>query len=199
MSVGLLAAGTGCGILGTESGAPRYSDSIGSAVTTTSTVPPPTSDRPVRDQTGAVYRGLIEKSAPTVPDTVPVTIAAPEYCYQIQTFVFESTQMLLAEDAAAARARYDVAVTALDAAVAGSPPAIAEPAAAARQILVSTVDSPGTTGDVEDFRRRISEMAAGEFGRLFDGLFVEAVELCGDSLTDPYVSADEGVRKVIGQ
>lgn len=192
----LVAVSSGCGVIG-AGGETESSGSIGTAVAPTAPTEPVQrrATEPEQDS-GSVYRSLIENAAPPESGSDPAPVEQPDFCLQLEIFVFESTQMLLVDDIAEALRRYGVAVEALDRVIGSAPSAISEPAAVSRQILVSTVESPGATADLGSFRQSVTAMVADQFGQIFDDLFVRAVFLCGDSLTDPYIPAEEGIRNV---
>lgn len=195
--VGLAVLLGGCGLAGGSESA-EYSDHIGTAVQTTSTTTS-TTTAPRDVDTDGVYRDLatqLETEAPeaTTPTTAPPA-AAPDFCFDAEVFVFESTQMMLEEQQPAALQRARDALAALDAVIAGSPPDVAARTTAVRAGVASVVESPAAAS-VDTFRAAVQSLVAGPFGAEYDEWFTTSAAACGADLTSPYRPSSEGIDLV---
>lgn len=186
----LVATGAGCGFVDDESAgeATDRSDQERPATTSTTTT---SATRASVDRVD-VYREMIDREA-----TPPNTERPPEYCFAMDVFVFEATQMLIQPNPEAMRERLANAESSLDLVVHMAPPEMSGPAGQLRAVLEQTVSAPGATDSTESFTAAVMAMVEQHAG-LIDGLYATTIDVCDVKLSEPIRSSAEGIASITG-
>jgi hypothetical protein len=183
---------SGCGLAAGESTA-DYGP-VGSAVTTSTSTTAPERALPTTTVMTLPPELMAVPEAATGPTT---TAPAPPFCFSAETFVFETTQMLLQDTLDQALERADAGITALDQVVAAAPADIAGLAAGVRAALAAVVADPASTSSLQAFETAALAMVQREAGTI-DSLFSTATERCEVNVTDPNRPSLEGANNIAG-
>lgn len=183
---------SGCGLAAGESRAD--SGPIGSAVTTSTTTPAPARGLPTTTVMTLPPELLAGPETPSGPTTTAVS--AP-YCFAAETFVFETTQMLLQETIAQALERANGGLEALDGVIGSAPADVTEPATRIRVELAAILGDPGAVGSLEAFEAAALAMVQREAPTL-DSFFSTTAARCEVNLTEPNRPSLEGANNIAG-
>jgi hypothetical protein len=194
-----------------DEGAVEYD--IGTRVTTSTTTPLPDGAESV--DRSSLLRDIVENSANTTapaagvddpaqppqeqvpPTEAPATTAAPQpgYCFAMEEFVFESTQMMLQDDVGQARARAANALTALDTVVNTAPSSMSGPATTLRGLVQGAMNSPAASSSTEEFNASILGMVRAN-AALIDGLYATTIDVCQVDIPEPIMPSLEGAQRI---
>ena len=196
----LCAVLSGCGLGGGDESAGSEVLTIGTAVSTTTTTAPTSEvDDEVTDS-GEFYRKLVENLEPAEDSTTSqpaadtsTTVPAAPYCLEMEKFVFESTQMFLAEDVPSTLERHRAVMTALDNVATTAPPPIAGPAREIHRLLVDVIPAAEAATSLESLRDVLKAPLLGHAAQI-DSLLAEVIDSCDVNVTDRNLSTAEGLE-----
>ena len=192
LALGIAALLSACGLAAGEEAA-DYGP-IGSGVppsTTTTTLPRELPSTTVMTLPPELLAG------PEVPSGPTTTAVSAPFCFAAETFVFETTQMLLQETVGQALERATAGIEALDDVVGSAPAEIAGPATRIRGELAAILGDAAAVASLEAFEATALAMVQREAASL-DSIFSTTAARCEVNLTEPNRPSLEGANNIAG-